>query len=100
MNGNPGHHGNFRDLKQALGDILVHADGGTENARSNKRQSGEVEQALNRAVFSKGAMHHGKDDVDALYAPPPVTLPNAGVTALLIHPTTTTLPHLIPPTIF
>ncbi len=79
MNGNPGHHGNFRDLKQALGDILVHTDGGTENARSNKRQSGEVEQALNRAVFSEGPVHHGKDDVNALAAAATVQLHKGGV---------------------
>src|SRR5437660_226261 len=68
MDGDPGDYGDFRDLQEALGDVLVHADRGAENACANKRQAGEIKQALNRAVLAKGAVHHGENDVNALAA--------------------------------
>jgi len=40
----------------------------------NKRQSCQIEQALNRSVFAKGAVHHRENDVDALAAAASVQL--------------------------
>src|SRR5206468_883945 len=68
VDGDPGYDGNLRNLQQALGDVLVHADGGAEDARANKRQTGKIKQSLNRAVFAEGAVHHGENHVDALAA--------------------------------
>ena len=68
VDGDPGHDGNLRNLKQTLGDVLVHADGGAEDAGADEGQTGKIKQPLNCAVFTEGAMHHGEDDVDALAA--------------------------------
>ena len=74
MDGDPRYDGDFRHLKQTFGDVLVHADRGAEDARADERQSRQIEQALNRSVFAKGAVHHGENDVDALAAAAAVQL--------------------------
>ncbi len=48
MHGNPGDHGNFRTLQQALGHVFVHADRGAQDAGTDERQSREVQQSLDR----------------------------------------------------
>ena len=60
--------GIFADLQQLFRDVFVHGDRGAEDACANKRKAGEVEQALDGAVFAEGAVHDGEDDVDALAA--------------------------------
>src|SRR5260370_31720023 len=79
LQGDPRHDGNLRHLEETLGNVLVHADGGAEYAGADKRQASQVEQTLNRAVFAEGAVHHGKDDVEALSAAAAVQLDERGV---------------------
>ena len=68
MDAEPGNDGNFCRLQQLFRDVFVHGDRGAEDACANKRKAGEVEKALDGAVFAEGAMHDGEDDVDALAA--------------------------------
>ena len=77
--GDPGHDGNFGGLKEFFGDVFVHGDGGAEDACADEGQSGEVQQALDRAVFAKGAVHDGEDDVDALAGAAAVEADEGGV---------------------
>ena len=68
QHGNPRHDGDFGDLEETLGNILVHANGGAEHAGTDERQAREVQQPLDRAVFTVGAVHDREDDVNALAA--------------------------------
>src|SRR5207245_9238544 len=65
LHGNPRHNRNLGNLEKAFGHVLVHADGGTEHASAYKGQASEIEQTLNRAIFTVSAMHHGKDNLEA-----------------------------------
>ena len=47
-----------------LHDRLVHADRRRQHARADIGHVGELEQPLNRAVFTVGAVQHRKDDVE------------------------------------
>ena len=85
IDGNPRHDGDFRDLKQTLGDILVHADGRAEDTGAHEGQSSEIEQALNRSVFAERAVHHGEDDVNSLAPAAPVQLHKGGVSGIGGH---------------
>src|SRR5882724_2878319 len=66
MHGDPRHNRNLGNLQQTLGNVLVHTDGGAEYASADKRQTGEIEQALNGTVFAKGAVHNREDHVEAV----------------------------------
>ena len=79
MHGKPRHNGNLRGLQEALGDVFVHGDRGAEHAGADERESGEIEQALNGAVFAEGAVHHGKDHVQAMPAAAAVQRNERGV---------------------
>src|SRR5207244_13658014 len=68
QHGNPRHDGDFGDLEETLGNILVHANGGAEHAGTDERQAREVQQPLDRAVFTVGAVHDRGDDANALAA--------------------------------
>jgi len=81
----PGDYGNFCGLQQLFGDVFVHGDGGAEDSGANEREAGEVEQALNGAVFAKGAVHDGEDDVDALAAAAAVEADQSGVGRVGAH---------------
>jgi len=70
MDGDPGHNGNFRDLKQALGYVFVHTDGGAEDSSADEGQAREIEQTLDRAVFAEGAMHHLGKQTSMRWPPP------------------------------
>src|SRR5882724_809237 len=70
VDGDPGHDRNFRDLKQALGDVFVHANGGAEDSSADEGKACEVEQTLDRAVFAEVAVHHGK--TTSMRWPPPL----------------------------
>src|SRR5258708_4148663 len=85
VDGDPRYDGDFRDLKQALGDVFIHADGGTEDAGADKRQSCQLEQALDGSVFAKGAVHHGENHVDALAAAAAVQFYEGGVGGVRGH---------------
>ena len=84
MHGDPRHDGNLRHLQQALGDVLVHADRGAENAGADEGKPREIEQALNRSVFAVRAVHHGKDHIEPLPAPPLPPLPPSGTSDALV----------------
>ena len=77
--GEPGDDGNFCGAEKFFGDVFVHGDGGAENARADEGKAGEIEKALNGAVFAEGAVHDGEDDVDALAAAAAVELDEGGV---------------------
>src|SRR4029077_9652787 len=79
LNGDPRHDGDFRGLEQALGDVFVHGDGRAQYSGADKGQAGEIEEALNRAVFAKGAVHYGEDDIEALAASAAVQFHERGV---------------------
>ena len=51
--------------EETLHGVLVHAGGGAEDARADVGDVGELEEALDRAVFAEGAVQDGEDDVDA-----------------------------------
>ena len=53
-----------RIAEQPLHDILIHADCGSQDARSDKRQVGHFEQALNRSVFAERTVKDRKHDID------------------------------------
>jgi hypothetical protein len=49
--------------EEALGDVLVHADGGAEQAGADVGDVGQLQQPLHRAVFAVGAVQHGEHHV-------------------------------------
>jgi hypothetical protein len=57
-----------RLTKEALHDVLVHADRRPEDAGPHERHLGQAQEALQRTVFSERAVEHGEDDVDG-FAP-------------------------------
>jgi hypothetical protein len=66
-------------LKQALGYVFVHTDGGAEDSSADEGQAREIEQTLDRAVFAEGAMHHWENNVDALAAAAAVQFHEGGI---------------------
>src|SRR5580658_11359280 len=62
----PGDDGNLRGLQKFFRDVLVHADCGAKNAGADERESGEIEQTLDRSVFAVGSVHHRKNDIEFL----------------------------------
>ena len=77
--GEPGDDGNFGGAKKFFCDVFIHGDGGAENACADKRETSEIEEALDGAVFAKGAVHDGENDVDALAAAAAIELDEGGV---------------------
>jgi len=56
-------HGKAGLAEQALGDVLVHARGGAQDAGADIRQAGQLEQPLHRAVLPAGAVQDGEHNV-------------------------------------
>ena len=50
--------------EEALHGVLVHAGGGAEDAGADVGDVGELEEALDGAVFAEGAVEDGEDDVE------------------------------------
>ena len=55
--------------EEALHHVLVHAGGGAEHAGADVGDAGQFEQTLDGAVFAKGAVQDGKNDVEGLAEP-------------------------------
>ena len=51
--------------EHALHGVFVHAGGGAEDAGADVGDVGELEEALDGAVFAEGAVEDGEDYVDA-----------------------------------
>src|SRR5580704_7705761 len=58
----PGGDGEAVVVEDRLGDALVHADGGGENAGADVGDAERLEVALDDAVLAEGAVQHGEDD--------------------------------------
>src|SRR5579885_1105177 len=58
------HNGQASGAEQRLHDVLVHACGRAEDTRADVGQVGKLQQALYGSVLAKGAVEHGKDDID------------------------------------
>ena len=50
--------------QETLHHVLVHPDRRTQHARSNVGHVGQLEQTLDRPVFSKSPMKDGKNNID------------------------------------
>ena len=50
--------------EEALHHVLVHAGGGAEDTGADVGDVGELEEALDGAVFAEGAVEDGEDDVE------------------------------------
>jgi hypothetical protein len=61
---NSARHGNSGVAQDALGDVLVHANGGAQHTRAHKRHVGQLQQPLDRAVLAISAVEHWKNDVE------------------------------------
>ncbi len=85
VNAEPGNDGNFRGLEQLFGDVFVHGNGGAQDACADERKAGELEEALDGAVFAEGPVHDGEDDVDALAAGAAVEADEGGVGGIGAH---------------
>ena len=51
--------------EQPLHHVLVHPGGRTQNTRANVSHIGQLEQALDGAIFPKRPVQDGKDEIDA-----------------------------------
>ena len=51
--------------QQLLRELLVHARGAREHARTDVGHAGHLQQSLDRAVLPERPVQHGEDDVDA-----------------------------------
>ena len=54
--------------EEALHCVLVHAGGGAEDSGADVGDIGELEEALDGAVFAEGSVEDRKDDVERLAA--------------------------------
>jgi len=62
-----GAEGRDRDsglTQQPLHDVLVHADGGSENPGADGGDTGDLEQSLDGTVLAQGTVKYRKHDVD------------------------------------
>ena len=59
-----GNDGQAALAEEALHDLLVHAHGGAEHARSHVRDASEFEQSLDGSVLAERAMQDRKDHVE------------------------------------
>ncbi len=59
----PGHDGNPLLREQTLGDVLVHADGGTGDIHPHIGNPGQLQEPLHGSIFSVRAVEDGKDQI-------------------------------------
>ena len=69
------HHRQTAVPEQGLHDRLVHARGGGQDAAPNVGHPGQLQQSLDRAVLSVGAVEHGEYHV---HIQPCIVLPGGG----------------------
>ena len=72
-------------MQESLGDVFVHANGGTEDARTDEGQPSKIKQALDGSVLAESAVHHGENHVDALAAAAAIELDERGVSGVGGH---------------